>query len=124
MLFLVQSLDFRPKIKCKQRGVRRSVIPPCPFTPAVGASDCFVVENLGQWGISIKSMTEPFETDSSVGKFLVSMLASAAQLERDAIRDRSGAGMERLARQGKWLGGRPAFGYQVIDGKLALVLST
>ncbi len=65
-------------------------------------------------------MTEPFETDSSVGKFLVSMLASVAQLERDAIRDRSGAGMERLARQGKWLGGRPAFGYRVVDGKLAV----
>ncbi len=78
------------------------------------------VETLGQWGVSIKSMTEPFETDSSVGKFLVSMLASVAQLERDAIRDRSGAGMERLARQGKWLGGRPSFGYQVIDGKLAI----
>src|SRR6266849_619523 len=79
-----------------------------------------VVETLGQWGIAIKSMTEPFETDSSVGKFLVSMLASVAQLERDAIRDRSGAGMERVARLGKWLGGRPSFGYQVIDGKLAI----
>lgn len=79
-----------------------------------------VVETLGRWGIAIKSMTEPFETDSSVGKFLVSMLASVAQLERDAIRDRSGAGMERLARQGRWLGGRPSFGYQVIDGKLAI----
>jgi site-specific DNA recombinase len=79
-----------------------------------------VVEALGQWGIAIKSMTEPFETDSSVGKFLVSMLASVAQLQRDAIRDRSGAGMERLARQGKWLGGRPSFGYQVADGKLAI----
>src|SRR5712692_8856058 len=78
------------------------------------------VETLGQWGVSIKSMTEPFETDSSVGKFLVSMLASVAQLERDAIRDRSGAGMERVARQGKWLGGRPSFGYQVIDSKLAI----
>ena len=78
------------------------------------------VETLGQWGVSIKSMTEPFETDSSVGKFLVSMLASVAQLERDAIRDRSGAGMERLARQGKWLGGRPSFGYQVVNGKLAI----
>lgn len=79
-----------------------------------------VVEALGHCGVSIKSMTEPFETDSSVGKFLVSMLASVAQLERDAIRDRSGAGMERVARQGKWLGGRPAFGYQIVDGKLAL----
>ena len=78
------------------------------------------VETLGQWGVSIKSMTEPFETDSSVGKFLVSMLASVAQLERDAIRDRSGAGMERLARHGRWLGGRPSFGYQVVDGKLAI----
>lgn len=47
------------------------------------------VETLGQWGVSIKSMTESFETDSSVGKLLVSMLASVAQLERDAIRDRS-----------------------------------
>ena len=79
-----------------------------------------VVEALEHCGVSIKSMTEPFETDSSVGKFLVSMLASVAQLERDAIRDRSGAGMDRVARQGKWLGGRPAFGYQIVDGKLAL----
>jgi site-specific DNA recombinase len=79
-----------------------------------------VVELLGDCGVTVKSMTEPFETDSSVGKFLVSMLASVAQLERDAIRDRVQAGLERGARQGRWLGGRPSLGFHVVDKKLAI----
>lgn len=78
------------------------------------------VEILKESEVVIRSLTEPFETETATGKFLLSMLASVAELERDGIADRTRAGMERHAREGRWLGGRAPFGYQIIDRKLAI----
>jgi site-specific DNA recombinase len=78
------------------------------------------VELLKASEIVIRSLTEPFETETATGKFLLSMLASVAELERDGIADRTRAGMERHAREGRWLGGRAPFGYQIIDRRLAV----
>jgi len=78
------------------------------------------VELLKESEVVIRSLTEAFETETPTGKFLVSMLASVAELERDGIADRTRAGMERHARDGRWLGGRPPFGYRVVDRRLAI----
>lgn len=77
-------------------------------------------ETLEEAGVSIRSLTEPFDTSTAAGKFMVSTLGGIAELERAGIIERSRSGMERLAREGRWLGGRPPFGYEVVDGKLAI----
>lgn len=77
-------------------------------------------ETLEEAGVSIRSLTEPFDTSTAAGKFMVSTLGGIAELERAGIVERSRSGMERLAREGRWLGGRPPFGYEVVDGKLAI----
>jgi len=73
---------------------------------------------LREMGISIKSMTEPFDTSTPVGEFMFTQLASMAKLERDNIRERSMTGTNRLAKTGKWLGGITPYGYKVVDGFL------
>ncbi|MDA2920966.1 recombinase family protein [Desulfobacterota bacterium AH_259_B03_O07] len=58
-------------------------------------------------------MTEPFDTSTPIGEFMFTQLASIAKLERDNIRERSIAGTNRLAVQGKWLGGIVPYGYKL-----------
>lgn len=61
----------------------------------------------------IKSMTEPFDTVSPTGKFMITVLAGTANLERENILERSRMGTNRLAKQGKWMGGIVPYGYYV-----------
>lgn len=77
-----------------------------------------VVRKLGEHGVSVRSITEPFETSSPMGKFALTMLGGLAQMERDGFRERSSAGMKRGASEGRWMGGRAPFGYQITHGKL------
>lgn len=64
-------------------------------------------------GVSLRSATEPFDTAQPIGRFLMHLLASMAELERETIRERADLGRARAAREGRWLGGAPPFGYRV-----------
>ncbi len=63
--------------------------------------------------VSIKSMTEAFDTGTPVGKFFMTLLASIAALERDTILERTQLGKERKALEGYWTSGPPPFGYRI-----------
>ncbi|MFZ5643626.1 MAG: recombinase family protein [Bacillota bacterium] len=76
---------------------------------------------LEKLNVSIKSMTEAFDTGTPVGKFFMTLLASIAALERDTILERTQMGKERKAREGCWTSGPPPFGYRIgADKKLAI----
>ncbi len=74
------------------------------------------VGDLEAAGVQIRSMTEAFDTSSPSGRFMLTMLAGVAGLERDTIVERSMEGTKRLARAGAWLGGIVPYGYRV-EGK-------
>ena len=76
------------------------------------------VSQLEQLGISIKSMTEQFDTTTPAGRFGLNIFATVAELDRETILDRMHQGALRHARLGKWLSGLPPYGYKVIDGYL------
>ncbi|MTV47710.1 recombinase family protein [Heliobacillus mobilis] len=76
------------------------------------------VYDLEQAGVVVKSMTEPFDTGDPSGRFLLTILAGVADLERDTIVTRLWHGANRAAREGRWLGGIVAYGYRVVDGYL------
>lgn len=78
------------------------------------------VYELEQYGVKIRSMTEPFDTGDPSGRFLLTILAGVADLERETILERMWAGANRAARDGKWLGGIVPFGYQKEDSYLIL----
>ena len=71
------------------------------------------VYELEQHGVKIRSMTEPFDTGDPNGRFLLTVLAGVADLERETILERMWHGANRAARAGKWLGGIVPYGYRV-----------
>ncbi|MEN3012859.1 MAG: recombinase family protein [Dictyoglomus thermophilum] len=71
------------------------------------------VYELEQYNVKIKSMTEPFDTGDTTGRFLLTILAGVADLERATILERCIQGSYRVAKEGKWLGGPPPYGYKV-----------
>lgn len=73
------------------------------------------VHQLEELGVQVRSMTEPFDTGDPAGRFLLTILAGVADLERDNILSRMAIGAERAAKAGKWLGGIVPFGYFVND---------
>lgn len=69
------------------------------------------VHDLDDTGAKVKSMTEPFDTNDASGRFLLTILAGVADLERSNILQRMSLGADRVAREGKWLGGLAPYGY-------------
>ena len=62
--------------------------------------------------VPFKSLTEPFETDTPLGRAMLQIVGVFAELERETFLERSRVGTERAARQdGRWLGGIVPFGY-------------
>jgi site-specific DNA recombinase len=73
------------------------------------------VYQLEQYGVKVKSMTEPFDTSDPVGRFIITVLAGQAELDRDTMLETLWHGANRAARLGKWLGGIVPFGYRKND---------
>ena len=72
-----------------------------------------LTEDLEKIGIFIRSLTEPFDTSTHLGKFVLSLFGSIAQLERDTFLERSKMGRIRRAREGFYSGSQPTkFGYK------------
>jgi putative DNA-invertase from lambdoid prophage Rac len=62
------------------------------------------VDILKDKGASVVSMREGFDLATPAGKFMLTMLAAVADLERENIRARQMAGIERAKAEGKALG--------------------
>ncbi len=71
------------------------------------------VDELTKNGVGLKSITEEFDTNNPTGRFMMTTLASIAELERETIIQRADLGRERAIRAGIWLGGSPPYGYQI-----------
>lgn len=63
-------------------------------------------------GIGFKSVTQSFDTTTAFGKASIGMLAVFAQLERDQLIERVVDAKKEAARQGRFMGGPPAYGYK------------
>lgn len=62
------------------------------------------VETLKAKGVSVVSMREGFDLATPAGKLMLTMLAAVAELERENIKARQMAGIERARAEGKNLG--------------------
>jgi site-specific DNA recombinase len=72
-------------------------------------------------GVSLRSVTEPLDTASPIGRTLFGLLAGMAQAERDAITQRTLNGRKQKAREGGYACGRVPFGYRAVgDGNLTV----
>ena len=85
-------------------------------TVILDAIQCFT-----RYGINVRSMTEPLDTNTPTGKFLITTLSGIAELDRDSTLMRMHSGALVAAKKGKWLGGIVPFGYLTDkDGYLAV----
>jgi site-specific DNA recombinase len=63
--------------------------------------------------ISFVSVTQQFNTTTSLGRLTLNILLSFAQFEREIISERTRDKMSAARRKGKWIGGHPVLGYDI-----------
>ena len=66
-------------------------------------------------GASFVSVTQQFNTTHSMGRLTLNILLSFAQFEREIISERTRDKIAAARRRGKWAGGRPVLGYDVVS---------
>jgi site-specific DNA recombinase len=82
-----------------------------------------IMESLERRGVSFVSVTQQFNTTSSMGRLTLNILLSFAQFEREIISERTRDKIAAARRKGKWSGGRPVLGYDVAPGEGRLVVN-
>ena len=79
-----------------------------------------IVETFDQHGVSFVSVTQQFNTSTSMGRLVLNVLLSFAQFEREMISERIRDKVAASRRRGKWSGGMPLLGYTVENTKLVV----
>jgi DNA invertase Pin-like site-specific DNA recombinase len=80
-----------------------------------------LVELFDQFGVSFVSITQSFNTTTSMGRLTLNVLLSFAQFEREVIGERVRDKIAASKRKGIWVGGPVSLGYRCIDKKLVVV---
>ena len=80
-----------------------------------------IVEILDARGASFVSVTQQFNTTTSMGRLTLNVLLSFAQFEREVIGERIRDKIAASKKKGMWMGGVPPLGYGVQDHKLVMI---
>ena len=80
-----------------------------------------LVELFDAQGVSFVSVTQQFNTTTSMGRLTLNVLLSFAQFEREVTSERIRDKIAASKRKGLWVGGPLPLGYQMQDGKVAIV---
>ncbi len=80
-----------------------------------------LVELFDAHGVSFVSVTQSFNTTSSMGRLTLNVLLSFAQFEREVIGERVRDKIAASKRKGIWVGGPVPLGYSAKDKVLAIV---
>jgi DNA invertase Pin-like site-specific DNA recombinase len=79
-----------------------------------------IVELFERHGVSFVSVTQAFNTTSSMGRLTLNILLSFAQFEREVIGERIRDKFAASRARGMWMGGLPPLGYDVRERKLVV----
>ncbi len=82
-----------------------------------------IVEILDKGSASFVSVTQQFNTTTSMGRLTLNVLLSFAQFEREVIGERIRDKIAASKQKGMWMGGVPPLGYRAQDRKLVIVES-
>ena len=82
-----------------------------------------LLEFFDKYQVTFVSVTQHFNTNNSMGRLTLNILLSFAQFEREIISERTKDKMGAARKKGKWLGGRPAIGYDTDRDKQKLVIN-
>jgi site-specific DNA recombinase len=73
--------------------------------------------------IAFVSVTQQFNTGTSMGRLVLNVLLSFAQFEREMVSERTRDKIAATRRKGKWTGGLPPLGYDVDRDRNRLVIN-
>jgi DNA invertase Pin-like site-specific DNA recombinase len=79
-----------------------------------------IVEIFERHNASFVSVTQQFNTTSSMGRLTLNILLSFAQFEREVIGERIRDKFAASRKKGMWMGGNPPLGYDICDRKLVV----
>jgi site-specific DNA recombinase len=71
--------------------------------------------------VSFVSVTQQFNTTTSMGRLTLNVLLSFAQFEREVTSERIRDKIAASKRKGLWVGGNLPLGYKIMDGKIAVL---
>src|SRR5687767_12837917 len=74
-----------------------------------------VMETFDKHGVSFVSVTQQFNTTHSMGRLTLNILLSFAQFEREIISERTRDKIAAARRKGKFSGGKPLLGYDIVS---------
>jgi site-specific DNA recombinase len=80
-----------------------------------------LVELFDAHDVSFVSVTQQFNTTTSMGRLTLNVLLSFAQFEREVTSERIRDKIAASKRKGLWVGGPLPLGYELKDGKLTVV---
>jgi len=80
-----------------------------------------IIEIFDGQGVSFVSVTQQFNTTTSMGRLTLNVLLSFAQFEREVTGERIRDKIAASKKKGMWMGGNPPLGYDCEDRKLAVV---
>ncbi|WP_272010905.1 recombinase family protein [Roseovarius sp. ZX-A-9] len=79
-----------------------------------------LVEVFDRNGVTFVSVTQSFNTTTSMGRLTLNILLSFAQFEREVTAERIRDKFAASRKKGMWMGGVPPLGYEVKDRKLVI----
>jgi len=80
-----------------------------------------IVEIFDAANVSFVSVTQSFNTTTSMGRLTLNMLLSFAQFEREVTGERIRDKIAASKAKGMWMGGRPSLGYEIRDRELVII---
>ena len=80
-----------------------------------------LVELFDAHGVSFVSVTQQFNTTTSMGRLTLNVLLSFAQFEREVTSERIRDKIAASKRKGLWVGGMVPLGYELKDGNLLIL---
>ncbi len=72
-----------------------------------------IMDVLERHKVSFVSVTQQFNTNTSMGRLMLNVLLSFSQFEREIISERTRDKIAAARRKGKWAGGLPVLGYDL-----------
>ena len=79
-----------------------------------------LVETMETHGVTFVSVTQSFNTTTSMGRLTLNILLSFAQFEREVIGERIRDKVAASKAKGMWMGGKVPLGYDVVNRKLVV----
>jgi DNA invertase Pin-like site-specific DNA recombinase len=79
-----------------------------------------LVDRFDAKDVSFVSVTQQFNTSSSMGRLTLNVLLSFAQFEREVTAERIRDKIASSKRKGMWMGGNPPLGYDNVDKQLVV----